>query len=200
MSHEAKVAVIKASSQPGRFSDAEFRVLMLLADHLNGATGRCDPSLKVLGDEAGKDRGYLRRILGALEARGEIARADSSSKGGKGHRQQYILLLKGDSQSPFAGSQRVTDSTAKGDSQHHQRVTGRSSDLRKRGQPGSEPGKNQRERAGSTPHGAGRARSNPPPPSPCTHPLGEPCRNLCDHGNCATECGTCHDPRREVTA
>ncbi len=195
MSWEAQLAVIQAGREPGRLNDAEFRVLMNLAEHHNGQTGRCDPSRELLANEADKDRGYLRRILRALEDRGEIARVDPSSKGGKGHRQQYRLLLKGDWGSPFGAGERGTGSTTKGDSGHHQRGTTHRADLRRREQPGIEPGKNQRDRsrARPTPDGADRARSDP---DQCSHEVGEPCRNLCHHSACARDCGTCNDPRR----
>ena len=34
----------------------------------------------------------------------------------------------------------------------------------------------------------------------CEHEVGEPCRNLCRHGACARDCGTCHHTRREALA
>jgi hypothetical protein len=160
MSFDAQLAVILASRQPDRFSHAEFRVLMNLAEHHNGETGRCDPSLKLLEEETGMDRGYLRRILGALEDRGEIG--GDSGKGGRGHRRQYDLLLKGDRESPFVAAERVTPDPRKSDTGHHQRVTGRSADLGKRDTTRNRTRKNQRGPASSTPNGAGRARVDNP--------------------------------------
>jgi hypothetical protein len=94
MSRSAVVAVIQASREPGRFSHQEFRVMVNLADHLNDKTGRCDPSLRLLEEETGLHRGQLRRTIEGLQERGELWR--DPSKGGRGHRQQYeILLTKG---------------------------------------------------------------------------------------------------------
>lgn len=94
MSHRAVQAVIRASRDPGRFSHAELRVLINLAEHHNSGTDRCDPGLSLLQTETGIGRGYLVRIIHGLEERGELVRDDPSSKGGRGKRQSYTITLK----------------------------------------------------------------------------------------------------------
>jgi hypothetical protein len=163
VSWQAVQAVIAASREPGRFDDAEFRVALNLAEHLNGNTGRCDPSLALLGAETNNDRRQLRRVLDRLEQRGEVTRDDPSSKGGRGRRQSYSLLLKGDWPPPIRTPERVAERPIKGGSDARERVTPRPADLRRSATTRKEPGKNQRERAGSTPDGAGRARDEPQP-------------------------------------
>jgi DNA-binding MarR family transcriptional regulator len=100
VSYRAVQAVIKASREPGRFDNAEFRVLVNLAEHLNDRTGQCNPGLKLLGAETCLGRGHLLRAINRLEDRGELFRP-GSSKGGRGHRQQYQILLKGTWEGPF---------------------------------------------------------------------------------------------------
>jgi hypothetical protein len=101
VSRRCVAAVIQASRDPDRFNHAEFRVMVNLADHLNDGTGRCNPGLRLLEEETGLGRGHLRRTIDRLEERGELARDDPSTKGGRGHRQQYRILLKGTWGRPF---------------------------------------------------------------------------------------------------
>lgn len=111
MSYAAVQAVIDASRQPGRFTDAEFRVMVNLAEHHNAKTGRCDPSGRLLSEEAdkGQDKRNAVRVLRALEKRGEISRADPSSKGGRGRRQAWRILLNGELETPFGDPKGVMD-------------------------------------------------------------------------------------------
>lgn len=100
MSRSCVAAVIRASRDPGRFDHAEFRVIVNLADHLNDRTGQCNPGLRLLEEETGLGRGHLMRCINRLEERDELLRPESS-KGGRGHRQQYVILLKGTWGRPF---------------------------------------------------------------------------------------------------
>jgi DNA-binding MarR family transcriptional regulator len=94
VSSRAVLAVIRASRDPDRFTHAEFRVMVNLAEHHNSRTGRCDPGLRLLEEETGLPRGQLMRCINRLEDRGELARP-GTSKGGRGHRRPYVILLKG---------------------------------------------------------------------------------------------------------
>jgi hypothetical protein len=100
VSRNCVAAVIKASRDPDRFDNAEFRVMVNLADHLNDRTGQCNPGLRLLEEETGLGRGHLLRCINRLEDRGELFRPEPS-KGGRGHRQQYQILLKGTWEGPF---------------------------------------------------------------------------------------------------
>ena len=92
MSHQAVKAVVKASFDPGRFTDAEFRLLVVLADHHNHLTGRCDPGYARLAAETHLARSYVIKLIKALKERGELA-YDGSPKGGRGNRHNYTLTL-----------------------------------------------------------------------------------------------------------
>jgi DNA-binding MarR family transcriptional regulator len=92
VSYRAVNAVIEASLDPGRFSNAEFRLLVVLARHHNHTTGRCDPGSVTLATETGIARSHVVKLLHALEARGEIT-PDGAGKGGRHKRQQYRLTL-----------------------------------------------------------------------------------------------------------
>ena len=92
MSYRAVQAVIKASREPGRFNNAEFRLLVNIAEHHNHETGQCDPGLKALADETGFAKSYVVKLIRALEGRGELA-VDRSPKGGKGNRARYAFPL-----------------------------------------------------------------------------------------------------------
>jgi DNA-binding MarR family transcriptional regulator len=83
VSYRAVQAVIAASREPGRFNNAEFRVLINIAEHHNHQTGQCDPGLKVLADETGFAKSYVVKLVRALEDRGELT-VDRSPKGGRG--------------------------------------------------------------------------------------------------------------------
>jgi hypothetical protein len=94
VSFNAVRAVIRASSaDPGRFSNAEFRLLVALAHHRNHKTGQCNPGSKRLAVETGFSKSYVVKMLDALERRGEI-RSGGSSKGGYGHSKQFDLTLR----------------------------------------------------------------------------------------------------------
>jgi DNA-binding MarR family transcriptional regulator len=92
VSHQAVKAVVKASLDPGRFSHAEFRVLVVLADHHNHNSGQCNPGYARLAAETHLARSYVVKLLKRLEERGELA-SDGSSKGGRGNRRNYTLAL-----------------------------------------------------------------------------------------------------------
>jgi DNA-binding MarR family transcriptional regulator len=79
MSKSALLAVVLASREPAsRFTADELRVLVNLAEHLNDDTGQCNPGRNRLATETGIDRANVRRILLALEERGEIARVGTT--------------------------------------------------------------------------------------------------------------------------
>jgi hypothetical protein len=92
VSYRAVDAVIAASFDRGRFTNAEVRLLVVIAWHHNRQTGQCDPGLKVLADETGFSKAHVVKLVRALEERGELA-ADRSPKGGKGHRTSYTFPL-----------------------------------------------------------------------------------------------------------
>ena len=92
MSYSAVDAVIAASFDRDRFTNAEFRLLVVLASHHNRSTGQCDPGLKVLADETGFSKSHVVNLVRALEDRGELAVA-RSPKGGRGNRARYAFPL-----------------------------------------------------------------------------------------------------------
>jgi len=94
VSLQAFRAVVKASHDKGRFSHAELRVLVVLADHHNGTTGQCNPGYKRLAAETGLAKSYVVSIVQALEERGELLRDDPSSKGGAGNSHNITLTLR----------------------------------------------------------------------------------------------------------
>jgi hypothetical protein len=92
VSFAAVDAVVAASFDRDRFTNAEFRLLVVLARHHNRRTGRCDPGLRLLADETGFSKAYVVKLVQALENRGELA-ADRAAKGGKGNRTNYSFPL-----------------------------------------------------------------------------------------------------------
>jgi|SRR5262245_46121325 len=128
---DAVQAVIDRSREPGcDWTHVQFRMLVNLAEHLNGETGRLDPSLKRLAAECHTGKGAVRRTLDQLEAK-QVIRRRSSSKGGSGHRQSYELpwFQRVSPRDPL-GAERVSPGTRKG--------------LVVRPEPMKEPGKNPR--------------------------------------------------------
>ncbi len=116
MSWDAVLAVIKASREPGRFTHLEFRILVNLANHLNGRTGQCNPSLDCQVHDCGLDpkrgRRSVTRALDALETRGEIERS-GNRKGGQLPGREYpsqnyriTLGTAGTSRPSSAGTER----------------------------------------------------------------------------------------------
>ena len=97
MSFAAVDAVVAASFDRDRFTNAEFRLLVVLARHHNRRSGRCDPGLQLLADETGLSKSYVVKLVQVLEGRGELA-VDRNPKGGKGNRANYSFpLAKGHS-------------------------------------------------------------------------------------------------------
>jgi DNA-binding MarR family transcriptional regulator len=93
VSFNAVDAVIEASFDRDRFTNAEFRLLVVLARHHNRRTGRCDPGSVRLSEETGLARSHVVKLLRDLEHRGEIT-PDGSGKGGRAKRQQFRLTLQ----------------------------------------------------------------------------------------------------------
>jgi hypothetical protein len=92
VSLNAYKAVVESRHDPGRFSNAEFRLLIVLADHHNRETGRCNPGYTRLAAETGFSRSYVIKLVQALKDRGELD-YDGSSKGGAGNRHNFTLTL-----------------------------------------------------------------------------------------------------------
>ena len=69
-------------------------VLLMLANHTNSHTGRCDPSHKMLADECSMGVSTLRRHLEALEKSGLIEIIHRSTEG-VNLPNQYMLKLRG---------------------------------------------------------------------------------------------------------
>lgn len=98
MSWQAVLDVIQAAREPDcTWTDAEFRALVNLAEHLNGETGQLNPSTKLLADECHQDRRHLHRLLNQLEDKKAIRRAGSAkggrSRDGGGITRDYELLV-----------------------------------------------------------------------------------------------------------
>jgi hypothetical protein len=79
-------------------------VLLHLANHHNGQTGRCDPSLVGLAEGTGMSKRAVQDKLALLDDRGLITR--QRTKGGKGHRTSYLLHIQTGHQLP-----RLTEET-----------------------------------------------------------------------------------------
>jgi hypothetical protein len=100
VSWAAVQAVIARMREPDcDWSAAEFRAMLMLADHHNGKTGQCNPSLELLGDECHTSTGGAATILDRLVDKKAIRRLRPSTggrrKGGGGFGQAYELLLPG---------------------------------------------------------------------------------------------------------
>jgi DNA-binding MarR family transcriptional regulator len=68
-------------------------VLYWLADHYNGETGLCFPSLKKLADECEMDKSTIVRHLKALEEAGLIQRQARTRANGSQTSTSYLLHL-----------------------------------------------------------------------------------------------------------
>src|SRR6266545_2875270 len=103
VSWEAVLAVIQASRAPGcDWTDAEFRLLINLAEHHNAETGRCDPGADLLARETDDNPGNVRRLLRQLERKQVIHR---------GHTPQWTFasaLVEARSPRPGSGGNQVT--------------------------------------------------------------------------------------------
>jgi len=161
MSRAAVNLVIQLARQPGRFTDAKFRLLVNLADRLNEQTGQLNPSITTMATDMGRELDpdatlrprdqagavVIRRLLRELEKDKELERADADHKGGqvRGRRypsQSYRLTLRGAYDHPTGGTSRSPSGGASGSSQGEPQVpTGGAS-----GSPnlGSESGKRTR--------------------------------------------------------
>jgi Helix-turn-helix domain len=106
-------------------TDREFRVMWSLCDRVNAKTGQLNPSARRIALDIGlePDRAAVRsvrRTLADLEAQGWFRRV-GSSKGGRpdGRYRSQSYRLRGDLMSPLNGPRRVTQETAKGDTNDH---------------------------------------------------------------------------------
>ena len=133
-------AAIKAALDSSVESASDLLVLVLLADHLNGKTGLCCPSIPLLAEECRCSERSIFRSLKRLEEQGHISR---DSGRGVGHSNRYRIHPQGrrkkrakpepDSPSdeeqnltpvsPFEDGEKVTESTPKPDASVTQKVT-----------------------------------------------------------------------------
>jgi DNA-binding MarR family transcriptional regulator len=131
---------IKSAIASSVESPNDLLVLVLLADHLNGKTGLCCPSIPLLAEECRRDERSIFRALKRLEDQGHISR---DSGRGVGHSNRYRIHPQGrrkrrakhepDSSSdedqnltpasPFDDGEKVTKSTSKPDASVTQKVT-----------------------------------------------------------------------------
>ena len=113
--------MVKANAfSPGALAIA----FMLLYRHLNGRTGRCDPSIPALAYEAGLTARSVKRAVDELHKSGwwQIGQAR-----GRGHTNAYLPRMekvtraspirsgKGDADVTFFGAEKVTNQVRKGD-------------------------------------------------------------------------------------
>jgi hypothetical protein len=75
---------------PTRKYEAAFRIAVRLADHFNGATGQCNPTIETLAITANLSRRGADKGLRDLRELGWIA---SEGTGGRGNSSQHFLLL-----------------------------------------------------------------------------------------------------------
>lgn len=133
-------AAIKAALDSSVESASDLLVLVLLADHLNGKTGLCCPSIPLLAEECRRDERSIFRALKRLEEQGHISR---DSGRGVGHSNRYRIHPKGQRKrraksepdtpfdeaqnltpvSPFEDGEKVTNQTVKPDASVMQKVT-----------------------------------------------------------------------------
>jgi len=133
-------AAIKAALDSSVESASDLLVLVLLADHLNGKTGLCCPSIPLLAEECRRDERSIFRALKRLEEQGHISR---DSGRGVGHSNRYRIHPKGERKrrakpepdspsdeeqnltpvSPFDDGEKVTNQTVKPDASVMQKVT-----------------------------------------------------------------------------
>jgi hypothetical protein len=93
--HKAVLAVVEARPYLG-VSDAEFCVLLSLAEHLNARTGRCFPGAKLIAYDCGRGSTWeatARRWLKRLEHKRLVA-ITGPPEGGRGRVRMYHLHPK----------------------------------------------------------------------------------------------------------
>jgi hypothetical protein len=178
VSWEAIKMVIRLSREPGRWTDAEFRVLINLADRLNEGTGQLNPSTPTIARDMGRApdpaRGTsdpaaatVRKLLAQLQAKGELERGDSKGGQKPGRRynsQPYRLTLRGAFKMPTGRA----SGTPLGRASEHNRASLREQTGRASGTSNlrSEPRKEPRARDGAAPDGAVAPAPNPTGPGP----------------------------------
>ena len=91
MSFQAIRAVLDRSEAKG----SARLLLLILAEHLNQNTRRCDPSVATLAREGKTSRRTIPRLLAQLKAAGEI---EINAGGGRNHCNSYTITV-----SPFNG-------------------------------------------------------------------------------------------------
>src|SRR6266508_2456556 len=155
VSWEAVLAVIQASRAPGcDWTDAEFRLLINLAEHHNAETGRCDPGADLLARETDDNPGNVRRLLRQLE-RKQVIHRGHKPMGGRGHTQQWTFasaLVETRSPRPGSGGNQVTGAQKPG-----RRNAGTSDDA-------PQPGKNLTPPSGGV-SGSGESAAATAPPA-----------------------------------
>jgi hypothetical protein len=123
MSRAAVRLVIELAREPGRFTDAEFRLLINLPDRLNEQTGQLNPSITTMAADMGRELDaaatlrprdqagavLVRQLLRQLEQHKELERVDPAHKGGQGQgrrypSQSYRLTLRGAYDHPTGGA------------------------------------------------------------------------------------------------
>jgi hypothetical protein len=136
MSWAAVRLMLQLGREPGRFTDAEFRLLVNLADRLNEQTGQLNPSITTMAEDMGRQLDpdatlrprdqagavLVRQLLRRLEHSKELERADTTHKGGqvRGRRypsQSYRLTLQGAYDHPTGGASRSPSGGASDSSQ-----------------------------------------------------------------------------------
>lgn len=127
-----------------RYSDSEFRILVMLADHMDGNTLDCWPSVALLAAECDCSERHVQRILRRFETDGLITITQGT---GRGFTSRYRLLastVNGVSQPDLFGEpakpEKVPSKPRKGDRgvthSEAERVTGESPIGRKKGDNG----------------------------------------------------------------
>jgi len=182
MSWAAVNLVIELAREPGRFTDAEFRLLVNLADRLNEQTGQLNPSVERLAADMGRELDaesklrprdqagavVVRRLVRKLVDSKELERVDPGHKGGQRPgkhypSQSYRLTLRGAYDHPTGGASGSPSGGASGSPQGEPQVpTGGAS-----GSPnlGKEPRRRTRSAASPAPSRSrsGKAAQRPDP-------------------------------------
>ena len=157
MSRAAVQAVIDFSRRDDcEWTPAEFRLMVNLAEHENGTTGRLCPGERRLAEECHTSRPHLRRMLDQREAAGDLERLGTGRRGrlpgGRYPSESYRITLRGTRAVPLTTAQEVPPGSGSGTTTVPQEVPPRSRNL------GFEPGRNRARGDGSTPDGAAAAR------------------------------------------
>jgi hypothetical protein len=108
----ARLEFYAAMVRANRFTGSALAVaFMLLYRHLNGATGRCDPTVEVLVEETGLSRRGVQLAIRDLEQSGWW-RIIGSSGAGRGHSNSYRpTFAKANYASPFNPKKGEVDGT-----------------------------------------------------------------------------------------